>query len=315
LVEDLEKGCLIQRIIDSSLGELAHWQRPVSLPSIGPAFPEVYSRFENELSEWRAKTKERLELWSLRELAEISPESEAPSLNPMYDERGRLGSAAIALRRLKAFVPQDFVGGWAVAGKEIDLTYWTSFASVSLNDLVFLSLGREPRKASYLAACETYGRSDEGDTVLYFLEDRLELVANAMGLDPEDHKAKVELKAFFDWVEETKLPIDHKFHLALRNRFRPEALSATTEVQEQPSSGGTKDTKFDPRERSSFLKLITAMAMDVYGYDPTAARSPIPKEIEDIALRLGLQITADTIRKILREGSQYLPEGWNQNRD
>lgn len=57
------------------------------------------------------------------------------------------------------------------------------------------------------------------------------------------------------------------------------------------------------------------MAMDVYGYDPTAARSPIPKEIEDIALRLGLQITADTVRKILREGSQYLPEGWSQDRD
>lgn len=315
MVEDVEKSGLIRRIIDGSLGELAHWQRPVSFPSVGPAFPEVYGRFQQELSKWRTETEERLALWSIRGLDEISPQSETPSLNLLFDERGRLGTAAIALRHLKARAPQDFVGGWAVAGKEIDLPYWTSFATVSLDDLVFLSLGREPRKANFQAACDTYGRSDEGDAILYFLEDRLELVANAMGLDPEGHEAKVDLRTFFDWVEETQLPIDQAFHHGLRKRFRPGTLAATNEAPPDTSESDTNSLKLEPRERVSLAKLITAMAVESYGYEPAARRSSVPKKIEDIALRLGLEITADTIRKFLREGSQFLPSGWNKNSD
>jgi hypothetical protein len=43
-----EVFALIKRIIDGAFGELMNWQRPVSLPSIGPAFPEVFDRFERE---------------------------------------------------------------------------------------------------------------------------------------------------------------------------------------------------------------------------------------------------------------------------
>ncbi len=315
MTETEDANELIQRIIEGALGDLASWQRPISLPSVGPEFPEVYGQFEHDLSQWRAETEERLALWSLRALGEISPQSEAPKLNPLFDEQGRLRSAAIALRRLKARVPQDFVGGWAVAGKEIDLPYWTSFTTVSLGDLAFLSLGREPRKANFHAVCETYGRSDEGDALLYFLEDRLELIANAMGLDPQDHVAKVDLRAFFDWVEETQLPIDLAFHQSLRNRFRPATLATKTEALPDTSESDTSTLKLEPRERVSLAKLITAMAIESYGYEPATCRSSVPKKIEDIALRLGLEITADTIRKFLREGSQYLPSGWNKNSD
>jgi hypothetical protein len=303
MTETEDKNGQIRQIVEGALGELAHWQRPVSLPSVGPAFPEVFDRFERELSETRAAIEERLALWSVHELACIDFQSETPSLNPLFDGQGRLGSLAIALRRLKSRVPQDFVGGWSVVGKEVDVPYWTSFTTVSLEDLVFLSLGREPRKTNFRAACETYGRSDEGDALLYFLEDRLELIANAMGFDPEDHMAKVGLRAFSDWVEETQLPIDSAFHHGLRNRFRPVTLGTKTEAPPDTSESGTNSLKLESRERVSLAKLITAMAIASYGYDPAARRSSIPKKIEDIATRLGLEITADTIRKFLREGT------------
>jgi hypothetical protein len=308
LVKDIEISELIRRIIDDSLGELARWQRPVSLPGVGPAFPEVYGRFEDELSQWRAKAEGRLALWSGRELGEISSQTETPSLNPLFDEQGRLGSAAIALRRLKAHMPQDFVGGWAVAGKEADLPYWSSFATVSLEDLVFLSLGREPRTSNMAAVCKTYGRSDEGDSVLGFLEDRLELIANAMGVNPEDGKARVALRAFFDWVDETSLPIDPAFHRALSDRYQPVAPGSSTEAREQPTDHQIGSANLDPRERSSLMKLIAAMAIDGYGYDPKARQSPIPKEIETAVLLQGLKLTTKTILKYLREGCQYLPK-------
>ncbi|WP_435258092.1 hypothetical protein ACSBLW_18620 [Thioclava sp. FR2] len=306
---------LIRRIIDGALGDLAHWQKPVSRPGIGPGYPEVFDRFQQEISQMRAAMESRLALWSIDELGKIVPESEAPRLNPLFDHGGRLGHLALGLQSLKNRVPHDFAGGWSVAGKEVDLPYWSAFKSVSLDHAVFLSLGHEPRKSNFDSICKAYGRSDEEDAVLYFLEDRRELIANAMGCDSEDSNATVELKAFFDWVEETRLPIDPAFYEALRARFRPTSLEAEIEPVTDAPVGDPDNRRIDTRERNSLAKLITAMAIDAYGYDPGAARGPIPKELEGIAAQLGLEITADTIRKFLRDGAQYLPEGWNRNSD
>jgi hypothetical protein len=53
-----EMSALIKQITDGAFGKLMNWQRPVSLPSIGPAFPEVFDRFERE--DIRALFEERL---------------------------------------------------------------------------------------------------------------------------------------------------------------------------------------------------------------------------------------------------------------
>ncbi|GAB1364724.1 hypothetical protein MASR1M32_39600 [Rhodobacter sp.] len=45
-------------------------------------------------------------------------------------------------------------------------------------------------------------------------------------------------------------------------------------------------------------------------YDPGSKRSPIPTELEDIAARLGLELSHDTILKYLRLGAQHLPKNW-----
>jgi len=314
-MDDEEKRDLIKRIIVGALGNLALWRKPVSRLSVGPAFPEVYDRFEQELSQMRTAMERRLALWSVRELSDVVPESEAPKLNPLYDPDGRLGRLALDLRRLKSRTPQDFVGGWSVAGKEIDLPYWSAFTSVSLEDAVFLSVGREPSKASYDAVCKAYGHSDEENALLYFLEDRRELIANAMGCDPEDARAKVLLMAFFDWVEDTRLPIDPAFHTALRSRFRPEPLGTDAGSNLPAIVDHPTYTSIDARERSSLHKIIITMAIDFYGYDPIALRSPIPKQIGDMAAELGLEVTVETIRKHLKQGGKLLPEGWNKKKD
>jgi hypothetical protein len=163
MAETEDKNGLIRQIVEGALGELAHWRRPVYLPSVGLTFPHVFDRFERELFELRAAIEERFALWSKSELDTIVPQSEAASLNPLFDPQGRLGSLAIRLHNLRSRTPQDFVGGWAIVGKEVDIQYWSSFFAVSLEDLVFLSLGRDPRKANLVAACKTFGRSDEGD--------------------------------------------------------------------------------------------------------------------------------------------------------
>lgn len=60
------------------------------------------------------------------------------------------------------------------------------------------------------------------------------------------------------------------------------------------------------RERQTLKKILIAMAMDGYGYDPAAARSPFPKELEGIMDRMGLSVSDDTIRAKLKKAAELL---------
>jgi hypothetical protein len=73
-------------------------------------------------------------------------------------------------------------------------------------------------------------------------------------------------------------------------------------------SNAADDKLLDPRERSTMLKLIIALAVNGYGYDPKAERSTIPSEIESDMNLLGVGINLETIRKHLRSGSALLDD-------
>jgi hypothetical protein len=74
--------------------------------------------------------------------------------------------------------------------------------------------------------------------------------------------------------------------------------------------GGVPDKKptgeLDGKSRATLLKMILGMAIDGYGYDPRAARSPIPKQIADALLLLGLSITDETVRDWLKTAMHEL---------
>ncbi|MEZ5918614.1 MAG: hypothetical protein R3D66_01390 [Alphaproteobacteria bacterium] len=70
----------------------------------------------------------------------------------------------------------------------------------------------------------------------------------------------------------------------------------------------SKDKPLSTLERETLLKLVIGMAVDGYGYDPVAKRSPLAKELEDSLNELGISITDDTIRKWLKESAELLPQ-------
>ncbi len=61
------------------------------------------------------------------------------------------------------------------------------------------------------------------------------------------------------------------------------------------------------KEKETLLKMIVGMAIDGYGFDPAANRSPVPKEISDILAEKGMSLDADTVRRWLKEGAEILP--------
>jgi hypothetical protein len=69
------------------------------------------------------------------------------------------------------------------------------------------------------------------------------------------------------------------------------------------------DMPLHAKELDNMLKIIIGMAIDAYGYDPAAARSPIAKEIALIITSKGMPIADDTVRKYLNMAKETVLDG------
>jgi hypothetical protein len=64
------------------------------------------------------------------------------------------------------------------------------------------------------------------------------------------------------------------------------------------------DKPLTTTERNTLLKMVIGMAVKGYSYDPTAAKSTVPKEIEGDLAALGITVTDDTVRKYLKRATE-----------
>ncbi len=110
------------------------------------------------------------------------------------------------------------------------------------------------------------------------------------------HEISIEDLAFSDlalWDAENKYP-------ELCVAPSPAPPSQGNQVMERKPD---PDPLLNPAERKTVAKLIFAMAVDCYGYDPTQKQSPTTKAIMEAAARADVSITEDTIRKWLKKGA------------
>ncbi len=185
-----------------------------------------------------------------------------------------------------------------------DFEHWVKHEFLSLDEVVWLSVGLEPEDR-FVASIKEYderGKKQKLDEVTTYMSRHREVIRRKFDLYNQKHKPK--FGDLFVWINEVNLPVHSGFYELVSHRA---AAPSKTTIPDVPDK---IDRKFDGRERTSMVKLIAAIAIDAYGFDPTEKRSEIPNEIEGIADRLGLNLTSKTIRKYLREGSERLPENW-----
>lgn len=140
---------------------------------------------------------------------------------------------------------------------------------------------------------DQYGRPDPNDQIIRsnsqmknvqeYLYDSAKLGEIAVFHRSGD---KVKPQDFMNWASNLGLPF-------------PNLVSNKKQSRDKPLS---------TLERETLLKLVIGMAVDGYGYDPVAKRSPLAKELEDSFNKLGIPITDDTIRKWLKESAELLPQ-------
>ena len=296
----IAKHQLIAEVIEHALEDLSNWKPPTPRKGVGPGYPEVFKEFAEGLGLFRDDLSRTLERCSVEALRQDFPPSTTPCFNPLFDRNGLYHDLADRLADLKASIPANYVGGWAITEKEVDLAYWRGHACYSLTEAALLSVGRDPRMIIYDELFKSFGRSEKCDAVLYFLEDTYERIAAGFGLDSENQNAKVGVDEFLSWVERNRVQIDPRFRRMLKER-RPRVKDTSTTgadpvlVAEKVPHGSTQKT---------FVRVICTMAIKRYGLDDEKKIRKVARDIQHDGDMLGLAFDSETVRKWLVVGFQ-----------
>lgn len=213
-----------------------------------------------------------------------------------------------------------------------DFAYWSRMSYWTMDEAVALSLGKDPRIVKWdnvkgLVRVSTFAAEYEAKRTLVeravFVEQLWEMTypnlflawagrmkfevpgalidaVTTLGIQIVDWKMLYdEHKAGWQQIiAEKQSMIDR---LAEACAFLREQVAAIPPVLAQAA-----EKPFRARERDSLLKLVIGMAVDAYGHDPKAPRSPTAQELADHLARLGIPLEADTVRKYLKEGAELM---------
>lgn len=152
-----------------------------------------------------------------------------------------------------------------------------------------------------------YGRSDPGDQVLYFLEDRYNTIADGLGLDRNDEDAMIDADAFYAWVDTFSVSVDERFRRMIHDRRKRQAEAAP----KQPVPSAPRVLPEKPLHGASaraHAKIVLAMAMRKYGLKGAEDIGKAVKAIQSDGDLLGLSVDQKTIRALLKEGLEAFSE-------
>lgn len=184
--------------------------------------------------------------------------------------------------------------------------YWKNRDSYSKSEFVWLSMGLEPSPQldkhlqATPASLETLDESIRKEGML-----RASLVSSARGI--EDISGNISAEHAHEWLQTIEIDVPDGFRKALELAWRRLTPKEAQEKNQQHIEVGESNGP-DSREMRSMARLLTAIAIEEYGYNPNARRSPLPNQLEGICDQNGLGVSAETIRKYLRLGAKLISD-------
>lgn len=291
-----------QKLLEAVLGPHLGWTKPALVPSIGPHDPSVFDTYEGRRNTVVAELEERLRRCDEDEIAVLLGEKEDDPTDARREWR-RFHASVVERAGLWKRPPPWYAAGLGHPEHVADFGHWSRMSRFTVDELLCLSVGVEPDR--FPPTLLTSLREDDPDKlwpVLRFLSRRREQFIRVFWFG--DDERRVSPREFLNWVDRVDLEAHPEF-LRLLRQFHGKGVgsSAATPTEAPPP---------DRREIDSIAQLFTAMAIDQLGYDPKQAKSPIPKEIADLAASMGLSVTPETVRKFLRLGASFIPPDWKR---
>lgn len=196
-----------------------------------------------------------------------------------------------------------------------DVTRWAKMPFWTLDETVALSLGRDPKFASWESVKNLV---DVSPFAAEFASQR-EIVMRAITMRQLREKAPpvrviawaedIQFHMPEDLIETVKAlsPPDVDWR-KLFEQSQAKVQAQTAQIEElardksRPENG-----RIGTRERESLLKLVIGMAVGAYEFHPRDGRRGIAKIIAHDLASAGLPMDEDTVRKYLAEGKERLP--------
>jgi len=169
------------------------------------------------------------------------------------------------------------------------ISRWATMSLWTFKEAVCLSLNFSPEEAHEA----TFDRSKE--QLIRDIEHRLKSAQRDPVLRSHLLKDEAPPETFLAWAERSGFPFHPSWDEALRRH-----LPAKPVVDQEPKPD------LLPRERASLLKLVIAMAIKHYRYDPGAKRSNVVANIRSTLIQVGTDLDDKTILSYLREGADVL---------
>lgn len=278
-------------------------------PLLGPDYEWRFDRMWDRVS---AKRAELLKALAARRLKDLSTNFSDTGMPQTAEARGWFQAQKLDVDerfgRMLPWYRLPFSPEKCVANYD----YWAKAEFLMLDEALWLSTGLEPLAELDDLVFGLGATRGPRDPVAEHVKSRHLLLARAF--DPHGHEIKLKPKSILEWVLSSDFPVQSGFLQMLETASARQDRGGIGEVPSLPV-GEVDIAKSDDRELASLAKLLTAIAITEYGYVPTAPRSPIPRELEDMAALLGIQITTATIRKYLQVGARYLPSDWKPLKD
>ena len=195
---------------------------------------------------------------------------------------------------LERRLPPPIAYGFGHPNFTPDYQYWSSMPRLSLHEATLLSVGAKPEfmtrhELSQLAA----GQMPIRWAALTYLVQRYQELFRIFP-SGETTKRPMAPQAFYEKIKAAGIEIHPLFEEVLA---RPVPDAGSTETP-------TSDIK--TIEVDSLFKLIAGMAVEQYGFDPTASRSSAIQNICSDLDGLGISLDPKTVRKWVKKSCEFI---------
>lgn len=287
-----------RKLMKDKLGPHSEWTLPDIQNHVGPYNPGVFTTYNKTRQQVVAACEEKLAGMADLEILILGDDK----LDDHDDIRSEWHSCQRnEINRLQKKLPPWFAGGFGHPDYIADFKYWAQFKHFTNKEALLLSLGVEPDRFTqdeiFSMSTSLEKGTDLWETLRYMLRRRDQIERQ---FPNARHRNQIDPKLLFDWFELVDLDIHPEFTSRYLRDETAGAPNGETEAPRQPHK----------REIDSVCQLFVAMVIEYYGYEPGASRSPIPKEIGELAANLGMEISDDTIRKYLKRGANFISTDW-----
>jgi len=210
------------------------------------------------------------------------------------------------------------------------LPYWAKMGRWDLHEAAILSLGGDP-KIITIEGIQKARRTDKYD-------DRVETIKRAIKgrkLNHDywesewNHKYYLNPLDFVRWAKQFDINIPEElaekvflYHKERDFKSLYEQEAATSNVlkeevnslKQEISRGNLKEKPLHTKEKETLLKIIAAITVDAYGYDPSQKMNKSLADIRSALDQIGCALDDDTIRNKLQQSEQFIPLEFLENK-